>query len=122
MSLAGRYVTGVAAVGAAGLLTLAAAPAGSRPAIAWGLGLGLLLQAPLGWWTLRAVGTDRFLGVWGLGMLVRFAVVAVAAFALMRIGQEIATPMLATMVGTLMALLLVEGAVAMRTHSREDGR
>ena len=55
MTLAGRYVAGVAAVGAAGLLALAA-------------------------------------------------------------------PMLATMVGTLVALLLVEGVVAMREHSREDER
>jgi hypothetical protein len=32
----------------------------------------------------------------------------------------VATPMLVTMVGTLVALLLVEGVVAMRVHSRED--
>jgi hypothetical protein len=89
--------------------------------MAWGLAVGLLLQAPLGWWTLRTVGTERFLTVWGLGMLVRFGVVAVAAFALMPL-PDLATPMLTTMVGTLVALLLVEGAVAMREHSREDER
>jgi heme A synthase len=122
VTLAGRYAAGVAAVGAAGLLLVAAAPAGPRPAIAWGLGVGLLLQAPLGWWTLRTVGTERFLTVWGLGMLVRFAVVAVAAFALMPAPGDLAAPMLATMVGTLVALLLVEGAVAMRAHSGEDER
>jgi hypothetical protein len=33
-----------------------------------------------------------------------------------------AAPMLATMVGILVALLLVEGGVAMREHSREDER
>ncbi len=120
MSLAGRYVAGVAAVGAAGLLAVAASPTGARFAIVWGLAVGLLLQAPLGWWTLRSVGTERFLSIWGLGMLVRFAVVAVAAFALMRADQDVATPMLVTMVGTLVALLLVEGVVAMRVHSRED--
>ena len=120
MSLAGRYVAGVAVVGAAGLLAVAAAPAGVRSAIVWGLAVGLLLQAPLGWWTLRSVGTERFLSIWGLGMLVRFAMVAVAAFALMQAGPDVATPMLVTMVGTLVALLLVEGVVAMRVHSRED--
>jgi hypothetical protein len=122
VTLAGRYVAGVAAVGAAGLLVLAVAPAELRPGIAWGLGTGLLLQAPLGWWTLRAVGTERFLGIWGLGMLVRLAVVAVAAFALIPALGDSAAPMLATMVGTLMALLLVEGVVAMREHSREGER
>jgi hypothetical protein len=115
----GRYVGGVTAVGAAGLLAASMAPAGTRPGILWGLFAGLLLQAPLGWWTLRAVGTERFLFVWGLGMLVRFAVVAVAAFALMPGPDRLAVPMLATMVAVLVALLLVEGAVAMREHAGE---
>ena len=119
MTLRGRYVTGVAAAGAAGLLALVAVPDASRAGVGWGLAVGLLLQAPLGWWTLRTVGTERFLTVWGLGMLVRFAVVAVAAFALSAAPEPLATPMLATMVGTLVALLFVEGAVAMREHSRE---
>jgi peptidoglycan biosynthesis protein MviN/MurJ (putative lipid II flippase) len=122
VTLRGRYAAGVAVVGAAGLLALAAAPPGARAGIGWGLGVGLLLQAPLGWWTLRAVGTERFLTGWGLGTLVRFGVVAVAAFALMPGPQWLAAPMLTTMVGTLVALLLVEGAVAMREHSREDER
>jgi hypothetical protein len=115
---AGRYVAGVAAVGGAGLVAAAAAPAG----ILWGLFAGLLLQAPLGWWTLRAIGTERFLPVWGLGVLVRLAVVAVAAFVLMPAPAVLAVPMLATMVAVLVALLLVEGAVAMRAHSGEDER
>ncbi len=122
MTLAGRYAAGVAAVGAGGVLAVAVSPAGSRPGIVWGLAAGLLLQAPLGWWTLRAIGTERFLTVWGLGMLVRFAVVGVAAFALMPLAVGLAAPMLATMVGILVALLLVEGVVAMREHSRENGR
>jgi hypothetical protein len=119
---AGRYVAGVAAVGGAGLLAAAISPTGSRPGILWGLATGLLLQAPLGWWTLRAVGTERFLLVWGLGMLVRFSVVAVAAFALMPASEGVAAPMLATMVAILVALLLVEGLVAVGEHSREDER
>ena len=122
MTRAGRYVAGVAAVSAVGLLVAALSPTASRPGILWGLATGLLLQAPLGWWTLRAVGTERFLLVWGLGMLVRFAVVAVAAFVLMPAPDRLAAPMLATMVAILVALLLVEGVVAMREHSREDER
>ena len=122
MTLRGRYVAGVAAVGAAGLVAVAASAPQTRAGVAWGLAVGLLLQAPLGWWTLRTVGTERFLTVWGLGMLVRFGAVAVAAFALMAAPGHLAEPMLAMMVGTLVALLLVEGAVAMREHSREDER
>lgn len=122
MTLRGRYVAAVAAVGVAGLLATVAASAPSRAGVAWGLIVGLLLQAPMGWWTLRSVGTERFLTVWGLGMLARFGVVAVAAFALMSAPERIAEPMLVTMVGTLVALLLVEGVVAMREHSREDER
>ena len=122
MTRAGRYVAGVAAVGAAGVLVAAGSPPASRSGILWGLAVGLLLQAPLGWWTLRTLGTERFLLVWGLGMLVRFSVVAVAAFALMPVTDGLAVPMLATMVAVLVALLLVEGVVAMREHSREDER
>ena len=122
MTLPGRYVAGVAAVAAGGLAALGALPAGVRTGVIWGLAVGLLLQAPLGWWTLRAVGTERFLTVWGLGMLVRFGVVGVAAFALMAAPERLAVPMLTTMVATLIGLLLVEGVVAMREHSRENER
>ena len=55
-------------------------------------------------------------------MLLRFGVLAVAAFALTAVPGPLAAPMLATMVGALVALLLVEGAMAMREHSREDER
>ena len=122
MTLAGRYVAGVAAVGAAGLGLMAVFPAESRPGMAWGLIVGVLLQAPLGWWTLRAIGTEHFSMVWGLGILLRLAVVAIAAFAVIPALGDAAAPMLVTMVGVLVALLLVEGVVAMREHSREDWR
>jgi hypothetical protein len=117
-----RYLAGVVAVAIGGLVAVAAVPTPARAGTAWGLAVGLLLQAPLGWWTLRTVGTERFLTVWGLGMLVRFGVVAVAAFALMGAPGALATPMLTTTVATLVALLLVEGLVAVREHSREDER
>lgn len=120
MTRAGRYLAGVAAVGAGGLLAMVASPTEWRGGILWGLGAGLLLQAPLGWWTLKAIGTERFFMVWGLGMLGRFGVVAVAAFATMAAPDELAAPMLVTMVGVLIGLLLVEGVVAMGEHSRED--
>ena len=106
----------------AGLVLMVIVPAGWRPGMAWGLIVGVLLQAPLGWWTLRAIGTERFLTLWVLGILVRLAVVAIAAFAVIPALGDAAAPMLVTMVGVLVALLLVEGVVAMREHSREDER
>jgi hypothetical protein len=122
VTLAGCYVAGVGVVAIAGLGVMAVAPAESRPGMAWGLIAGLLLQAPLGWWTLRAIGTERFLTLWVLGILVRLAVVGIAAFAVIPVLGDAAAPMLVTMVGILVALLLVEGVVAMREHSREDER
>lgn len=122
MTLAGRYLAGVSAVAAAGGLIAAWAPAGVRIYVVWGLVAALVLQAPLGWWTVGAIGTERFVAVWGLGMLVRLTVVAIAALALIPALGPAATPMLATMVGALLALLLVEGVTAMREHSREDKR
>ena len=122
MTLRGGYLAGVVAVGLAGLIVAGLVPVAWRTGVLWGLAVGLLLQAPLGWWTLRAVGTERFFTLWGLGMLLRFGVLAVAAYALSAVPGQLAAPMLTTMVGTLIALLLVEGAVAMREHSREDER
>ena len=122
MTLRGTYAAGVLAVAAAGLVVVTTVPASIRFGVLWGLAVGLLLQAPLGWWTLRTVGTERFLMVWGLGMLVRFAVVAVAALVLLAAPGPMTAPMLVTMVSTLVALLLLEGAVAMREHSRDDER
>jgi hypothetical protein len=118
----GRYAAGVAAVGVGGLAAIAASPSEWRGGIVWGLGVGLLLQAPLGWWTLKAIGREQFFMVWGLGMLARFGVLAVAAFALMGAPDRVAAPMLVTMVSVLVGLLLVEGVVAMGEYSRKGER
>jgi len=117
-----RYLAGVAMVAAGGAVVTAAVPSGPRPAVGWGVLVGLVLQTPLGWWAIRSIGTDRFLAVWGLGMLVRFTVVGVAGFVVLPVLGRRAGPMLAAMVGVLVALLLVEGVTALREHSREDER
>jgi hypothetical protein len=119
VSLAGRYLAGVAAVAAAAAGATVAVPADVRPAVGWGSVVGLVLQAPLGWWALRAIGTARFLGVWGLGMLVRLTVVAIAGLVTIPYLGRRAEPMLVSMVGVLVALLLVEGITALREHPRE---
>lgn len=120
MRLGLRYLTGVATVAAGGAVVAAAMPAGDRAVVGWGVLVGLVLQTPLGWWAIRSIGTDQFLVVWGLGMLVRFTVVGVAGFAVLPVLGRRAGPMLAAMVGVLVALLLVEGVTALREHSREE--
>jgi 4-amino-4-deoxy-L-arabinose transferase-like glycosyltransferase len=117
-----RYLTGVALVAAGGAIVAAAAPAADRAVVGWGIVIGLVLQTPLGWWAIRSIGTDRFMAVWGLGMLVRLTVVAVVGFAVLPVLGRRAGSMLGSMVGVLVALLLVEGVTALREHSREDQR
>ena len=115
-----RYLTAVGVVAAAGVALAALVPAADRVAVWWGVAVGVVLQTPLGWWAVQSVGTDRFMAVWGLGMLVRLTVVLVAALVVQPAFGARAGPMLGAMVGVLVALLAVEGYTAFREHSRED--
>jgi hypothetical protein len=122
VTLGARYLAGVGMVAAGGAVLTAVVAAADRMAVGWGVVVGLTLQTPLGWWALRSIGTDRFMLVWGLGMVVRFTVIGVAGLAVVPALGRRAGPMLGSMVGALVALLLVEGATALREHSREDER
>ena len=122
MILAGRYLAGVAVVAAATAAAVAMVPADVRGEVGWGAAVGLLLQAPLGWWTLRTNRHRALPAGVGLGMLVRFTVIGVAGLVVIPALGVRAGPMLVSMVGVLVALLLVEGAAALREHSREDQR
>ncbi len=122
MRLGLRYLTGVGIVAAGGVVVMAAVPAVERAVVGWGVVAGLVLQTPLGWWAIRSIGTDRFMVVWVLGMVVRLAVIGVAGLAVLPALGRRAGPMLGSMVGVLVALLLVEGLTALREHSREDER
>lgn len=121
MTLGLRYLAGVAMVAVAGAALTAAMPAAHRIEMGWGVAVGLVLQTPLGWLAVRSIGTDRFMLVWGLGMLVRLTVLGVAGLAVLPALGRRAGPMLGSMVAVLVALLLVEGVTALRVHSREDG-
>ncbi len=122
MRLAQRYLVGVAVVAAGGALLVGAVPPGVRAEVLWGVVTGLILQVPLGWLALRSIGTEHFLLSWGLGTLVRFTTVGIAGLVLVPALGGSAGPMLGSMVGVLVALLLVEGVAAVREHSREDER
>ena len=117
-----RYLAGVMLVAAAGGVLTAMLPRDVRLGVASGVVIGVVLQAPLGWWVVRSIGTARFMAVWGLGMLTRLTLVAVvSAVALSALGARAAVVLVA-MVGVLVALLLVEAATAVREYSREDER
>ena len=71
-----RYLMGLAAVGIPGIVATRLARPALRDEIAAGVVIGLLVQAPLGWWTLRSIGTGRFQLVWVGGMVLRLALMA----------------------------------------------
>jgi hypothetical protein len=122
MTRGGRYLAAVGGVAAGALALSGLASADDRAAAWWGIGVGLVLQTPLGWWAIQSIGTERFLGIWLLGMLVRLTVVVIAALVVLPVLGSGAEAMLGAMVGVLVALLAVEGATAFREHSREDWR
>lgn len=122
MTRGGRYLAAVGGVTAGAVALAGLAPAVDRTAAWWGVGVGLVLQTPLGWWAIQSIGTERFLAVWVLGMLVRLTTVVIAALVVLPALGPRAEAMLGAMVGVLVALLAVEGVTAFREHSREDRR
>jgi hypothetical protein len=113
----GRYLSGLAVVAAVGALVIGRVSPAVRQEVAWGIGLALVVQAPLGWLTVRSVGTGRFQMVWALGMLVRLGLVAVAGLVLVPALHWQMAPTLAGLVGTILVLLLVEVLTVMRENS-----
>ena len=70
-----------------------------------------MVQGPIGWWLVQAVGTERFLLVWVIGIATRLAVVAVCGLVLApALGLALA-PTLFALVGVLMSLVVVEAIV-----------
>ena len=108
MTPRGRYLAGLAAVAVIGAAAVALGSPDHRIELGSGIGLGLLVQAPLGWLTIRSLGTARFQTVWLLGMLARLATVAVAGLILLPALGWPMVPALAGLVGTVLVLLLVE--------------
>lgn len=116
------YLAGLAAVGLMALLLTRLLGLDHRDAAGYGILIGLVVQAPLGWWTIRSIGTERFQLAWVAGMVIRLMVVAVAAVALApEYGWDTAAT-LAGLVSTLLALLLVEVLIAVREQSRIKSR
>ena len=89
----------------------------TRLEFAAGIALGLLVQAPLGWLTVRSVGTERFQLVWLLGMMVRLAVVAIAGLVLVPALDWEMVPTLAGLVVTILVMLVVEVLTVVKENS-----
>jgi hypothetical protein len=105
-------------VGILGILATRLARPALREEIAAGVVIGLLVQAPLGWWTLRSIGTRKFQLVWVGGMVLRLGLIGVAAVVLSGQYRWEAGALLMALVATLVILLLVEAVTAAQEHSR----
>ncbi|HEX7338101.1 MAG TPA: hypothetical protein VF252_12920 [Gemmatimonadales bacterium] len=115
---AGRwYLAGLAAVGLVALILTRLLGPEHRDAAGYGILIGLVVQAPLGWWTIRSIGTERFQLAWVAGMVIRLMVVVLAAVVLAPEYGWNTGATLAGLVSTLLVLLLVEVLIAVREQS-----
>lgn len=122
MSVRGRYLSGLLVVAAMGLVAVFSVSPDMRREVAWAIGLGLLVQAPLGWWTVQSVGTDRFQLAWVLGMVIRLVIVAMAGLVLVPELRWDLMVTLAALVGTILVLLVVEVVTVMGKNSEIKAR
>ena len=111
MTAGRRYLLGVTAVAAAALLFSFVLPPDARTGLWLATALALIVQGPLGWWLVRAIGTERLQLIWAIGIAARFALVAASGFVIApRLGLALA-PLLFPLVGVLMCCVVVEAAV-----------
>ncbi len=122
MTAGGRYLSGLLVVVAIGMVVVLAVSPDIRREVASGMGVSLLVQAPLGWWTVRSVGTERFQLVWVLGMVIRLALVAIAGLILVPELRWELVATLAALVATMLVLLVVEVVAVMGKNSEIKAR
>ena len=122
MSAGLRYLAAMAVVGSVAMAASAALPGAWRAGLWLALGITLLVQGPLGWWLVSSLGTERFLVVWVLGMLLRLAVVGLTGLVLVPTLGWPAAPTLLALVGFLVVSLALEGIVSALQHSRAPVR
>ncbi|HET7024738.1 MAG TPA: hypothetical protein VFI39_06000 [Gemmatimonadales bacterium] len=108
-----QYLVGVVAVTVAALAAAQVLPSDAKNGAWLGLGLALVFQAPLGWWLVRSIGTERFLAAWIVGMLVRVALLTLAGLVILPALHWTVAPGLVGLALVLLALLAVEVLVAM---------
>src|SRR2546430_17343372 len=105
MTAGRRYLVGLSAVAAAALLLSLVLPPDARTGVWLATTVALMVQGPLGWRVVRAIGTERLQLVWAVGMAARFALVAACGLVVApRLGLALA-PLLFSLVGLLMCFL-----------------
>ncbi|MFL5403539.1 MAG: hypothetical protein ACJ8BF_12050 [Gemmatimonadales bacterium] len=117
-----RYLLGMGGIALLSSGLVAFAPPAWRTGLWVALGLALAVQLPLGTWLLRSLGSDRFLAVWVLGMLMRLVLVGVAGLVLYPAFHWPAAPGLVSLVLILMASLALEGLVLLLEFREGDAR
>jgi hypothetical protein len=118
----GRYLVGVGVIAGCAVILSFLVPPGGRRGLWAALGLGLLVQGPLGWWLVRVIGTERFLRVWAVGLAARVGLVAVSAVVLIpALGVPRGTTLF-SLVGVLLALLGVEAVAVLPGRSGPEVR
>lgn len=122
MRPARTYLIGLALVAAimAGVVLRFSQP--SQPSSFAMIGLGLLVQGPLGWWMIKSVGTPRFIGAWVAGIIARFGLLGVAGLVVFPLLHWPLTPGLVVLAVVLFAMLLLEGLVVWIVHSQAEAQ
>ena len=111
MTAGRRYLLGVTTVAVAALLLSLVVPPDARTGLWLATALALIVQGPLGWSVVRAIGTERLQLVWAVGIAARFALVALCGLVVApRLNLALA-PLLFALVGVLMCCVVVEAAV-----------
>jgi hypothetical protein len=111
MTAGRRYLVGVTTVAAAALLLSLIVAPDARTGLWLATALALIVQGPLGWWVVRAIGTERLQLIWAIGIAARFALVAGCGLLVApRLGLALA-PLLFPLVGVLVCFLVVEAVV-----------
>lgn len=108
MSRGGRYLVGLGVVVSTAFVASRTVAPEWRAPLTTSLVLACMVQAPLGWWLIRSIGTRRFLAVWGLGIAARVALLAVMALVVAPARGWPLEPALVPLALILVALVAVE--------------
>lgn len=122
MTASRRYVVAVVLLAVATLALASRMTPVTRSGIWLALGVTLAVQAPLGWWLVRAVGRGQAMGAWAVGMAARFGLLALLGLGVLPLLGWPLEPTLIGLATLLLALLLVEGAVLWVEHFGSEGR
>ena len=122
MSAGARYLVGTALIALAAMAVGTVVPGFWRPGWWLALGIALVVQAPLGWWLMTSIGTERFLAVWALGILMRLVTVGLTGLVIVPALGLPAAPALLALAGFLVASLVLEGIVSALQHTQAPVR